>query len=40
MNNYKRIKNMTLAQFARFLEDKITLPFEIDIQKNAQDLII
>ena len=29
---------MTVAKMARFLEDKISLPFEIDIQKKRSRL--
>lgn len=34
MNNYEKIKNMTIAQLARFLENKVSLPFIIAIQKK------
>ena len=38
MNNFERIKNMTVDKMARFLENKISLPFEIAIQKKRSRL--
>ena len=38
MNNFEKIKNMTLVQLARFLEDKVPLPFEIAIQNKRSRL--
>lgn len=38
MNNYEKIKNMSVAKMARFFEDKISLPFEITIQNKQSRL--
>ena len=38
MNNYEKIKNMSIAKMARFFESKISLPFEIDIQNKRSRL--
>ena len=38
MNNYEKIKAMSIAKMARFLEDKVSLPFEIAIQNKRSRL--
>lgn len=38
MNNFEKIKSLTPDKMARFLEDKISLPFEIAIQKKRSRL--
>ena len=38
MNNYEKIKKMSIAKMARFLENKISLPFEIYIQNKRSRL--
>ena len=38
MNNFNKIKNMIIDKMARFLEGKISLPFEIAIQKKRSRL--
>ena len=36
--NYEKIKNMSVAKMARFLEDKVSLPFEIAIRNKRSRL--
>ena len=38
MNNFEKIKNMTLDKMARFLECAVTLPFEIAIKNKRSRL--
>lgn len=38
LTNFQKIKNMSVAKMARFLEDKVTLPFEIAISNKRSRL--